>query len=130
MKNTTIKIENHVSSIQFDLTSNNTKDNDKVRRALVYRFFDYYNTMRVIGAKGFKASEPFKISFVVEGKIAFTTTNCTTQAQTTLKLINTSKGRGKFEMRLSNLIALAQRMNVVDADEIIKEVERTLLSEK
>jgi hypothetical protein len=130
MKNTTIKIENHVSSIQFDLTSNTTKDNDKVRRALVYRFFDYYNTMRVIGAKGFKASEPFVITFVVNGKIAFTSTQCTTQAQTTLKLINTPKGRGKFEMRLSNLIALAQRMNVVDADEIIKEVERTLLTEK
>jgi hypothetical protein len=128
MKNTTIKIENHESSIQFDLTTNNTKDNAKVRRALVYRFFDYYNTMRVIGAKGFKASEPFKISFVVDGKISFCTTQCTTQAQTTLKLINTPKGRGKFEMRFENLVALAQRMGVTDTDEVIKQAEVMLMA--
>jgi hypothetical protein len=130
MKNTTIKIENHESSIQFDLTTNNTKDDAKVRRALVYRFFDYYNTMRIIGAKGFKASEPFKISFVVDGKIAFTTTQCTTQAQTTLKLINNPKGRAKFEMRLDNIIALAQRLGVNSTEQVIKQVEETLMAVK
>lgn len=127
MKNTQIKIENNGTFIKFDLDTNNTKDNNKVRRALVYRFFDYYNTMRVLGAKGFKGNVPFVIDILIDGQLQFTSAKLTTQVQTRLKLINNPKGRAKFEFSLDTIIAMAQRFEVSNADAIIKDVATRLL---
>jgi len=127
MKNTQIKIENNGTFIKFDLDTNNTKDNNKVRRALVYRFFDYYNTMRVLGAKGFKGNEPFVVTILIDGQLQFTSANLTTQVQTRLKLINNPKGRERFDFALDTIIAMAQRFESTNVDAIIKDVATRLL---
>jgi hypothetical protein len=53
MKNTEIIISNNGSEIKFNLESSNGKSTYKVQKALVYRFMDYYDTLRAVRSKSF-----------------------------------------------------------------------------
>lgn len=125
-KTTSIRIANNGSSINFDLETSNGKSIAKVQKALVYRFFDYYDTLRGVGSKCFKATEPFNIRMEVNG-VTLWDTKMSIQAEAKLKLINTPKGRTMFEQRLERIIAFALRCSHMSTDEIIKDVEARLL---
>ncbi len=129
MKNTQIKIENNGSTIEFNLESANGKSHAKVQKALVYRFMDYYDTLRSVGSKCFKGSEPFVVSMQINGVTMWDTSVLSVKAQTRLKLINTPKGRRAFESRLEALVSFAIRTQETNTDAIIKDVEQRLLSE-
>lgn len=121
MKNQTniISISNNGTSIKFELSTSKAKEQKHIEKALVYRFFDYYDTLRSCGAKAFKANQPFVISMEING-VQLWDSSLNVHAQTTLKLINTPKGRGMFEMRLSAIIAWCNRQQVNSAEEIVK----------
>ena len=103
MKNTQITISNNGSQIKFNLESSNGKSIAKVQKALVYRFMDYYDTLRAVGSKSFKATEPFNIKMHINGVMLWDT-KMSVQAEAKLKLINTPKGRAMFELRLERII--------------------------
>lgn len=128
MKNTNIKIENNGTFIEFNLETANGKSHSKVQKALVYRFFDYYDTLRSVGSKCFKGSEPFAISMHINGVTMWDTSVLSVKAQTRLKLINTAKGRRAFESRLEALVGFALRTQETNTDAIIKDVEERLMS--
>jgi len=133
MKNISIRIANNGSNIKFDLEVSPSKSMQVVQRALVYQFFDYYDTMRRIKAAGFKATEPFNVSMVIDGvQLWDTAVDCSVEAQARLKLINTPKGRGNFEYNLTELIALTVRLKVAgnDTKAIIKSVNERLMTAK
>lgn len=126
MKNTQITISNNGSEVKFSLETTNGKSIAKVQKALVYRFMDYYDTLRSVGAKSFKATEPFNIALDVNGVMLWDT-KMSMQAQAKLKLINTPKGRASFEARLERIIAFAVRTQNLDTDGIISDFESRLL---
>lgn len=128
MKNVSIEIRNAGMSIKFDLEVSPSKSHAKVQRALVYQFFDYYDTIRRIGAVGFKANEPFNVAMRIDGVKLWDTAQCSVQAQARLKLINTPKGRGAFEYRLGELVSYTLRAQNSNVDNIIKELEVRLLT--
>jgi hypothetical protein len=128
MKNTNIKIENNGTFIEFNLETTNGKSMGKVQKALVYRFFDYYDTLRSVGSKCFKGSEPFVISLHINGVSMWDTSVLDVKAQARLKLINNPKGRRAFESRLEALIGFAIRTKETNTDTIIKDVEERLMS--
>ena len=117
-KSTKITIANNGASISFDLDTANGKSIAKIQRALVLRFFDYYDTMRAIKAKGFKATEPFNISMHVNNVCKWNTGSLDMRAQATLKLQNTVKGRAMYESRLNRLVGFALRSQETDPDKI------------
>ena len=123
MKNTTITIENNGARIQFSLDTARGKSISKIQKALVLRFFDYYDTMRAIKAKGFKATEPFNVSMQVNNVLTWSTGSLGMEAQATLKLQNTVAGRIRYEQKLNRLIGFAIRSNETDVDKINKELE-------
>jgi hypothetical protein len=125
-KTTSIRIANNGTFINFDLESTNSKSISKVQKALVYRFFDYYDTLRAVGSKCFKATEPFNISMQINGVVMWDT-KVSTQLEAKLKLINTPKGRAMFDGRLTNIIGFAIRCANMGTDEIIKDAEERLL---
>lgn len=126
MKNTQIIISNNGTQIKFDLETSNSKSIQKIQKALVYRFMDYYDTLRAVGSKSFKATEPFNIKMHINGVMLWDT-KMSVDAQAKLKLINTPKGRAMFELRLERIIAFAIRTQESDTDKIIKDVEARLL---
>lgn len=130
-KTTTISIQNNGLSMNFDLETSSQKSDSKIQKALVYRFLDYYDVMRSVKAKGFKATEPFNIKIVSGGKLLIDTTDevvFTATMRATLKLINTPKGRVTFEGRLSQFIALAIRVSTLTTpEEITKDAQERLL---
>lgn len=128
MRNSTLKIENNGTFIQFDVETSNSKSFKKVQYNLVLRFFDWYDTMRRIGAKGFKATEPFKLSMVINNAVVWDTTRMSVEAQARLKLQNTIKGRGRFEYNLTELVALMGRLQEKDIDTFNAEAEKRLLA--
>lgn len=125
-KLTSIRIANNGSSIKFDLETSNGKSMQKIQKALVYRFFDYYDTLRAVGSKCFKATEPFNIVMLANG-VTLWDTKMSIEAEAKLKLINTPKGRAMFEKRLERIIAFALRCANMSTDEIIADVETRLL---
>lgn len=129
MKNTTLKIENNGTFIQFDLSTQKNKSNKKIQHLLVLRFFDWYDTMRSIGAKGFKATEPFKLTMKIDDAIVWDSGRMGIQAQAKLKLTNTPKGRGRFEYRLNRIVGFLDRVNTNNHEEYVEKVEKALLSE-
>ena len=126
MKNTQNVISNNGTQIKFDLETSNGKSIAKVQKALVYRFMDYYDTLRSVGSKCFKATEPFNIKMNVNGVMLWDT-KMSIKAEAKLKLINTPKGRAMFERRLTNIIGFAIRCQESDTHTIIKDVEKRLL---
>ena len=125
MKNTQIIISNNGTQIKFDLETSNGKSISKVQKALVYRFMDYYDTLRSVGSKSFKATEPFNIKMNVNGVMLWDT-KMSIEAEAKLKLINTPKGRYMFERRLANIIGFAIRCQESDTDTIIKTIGERL----
>ncbi len=130
MKHISIQIRNAGMDIKFDLEVSASKSHAKVQRALVYQFFDYYDTMRRIKAVGFKATEPFNVAMHVDGVKLWDTAKCSVQAQAKLKLINNPKGRSVFESRLGDIVSLSLRMQESSADAIIKSVQERLMTAK
>ena len=128
MKNSTLKIENNGTFIQFDLETSNGKSLKKIQHALVLRFFDWHDTMKSIGAKAFKATVPFIVSMTINDAVVWDTGAMHVKAQAKLKLTNTPKGRGMFEYRLTELIKLAARQSETDVDTTIEVLEERLLS--
>lgn len=128
MKNVSIEIRNAGLSIKFDLEVSASKSLEKVQRALVYRFFDYYDTMKRIGAKGFKATEPMQIALKIDGAKKWDSVTFSVEAQARLKLNNTPKSRGKFEYNLGELVALSLRMNETNEDKIVKQLTERLMA--
>jgi len=122
MKNTTITIENNGARIEFSLDTARGKSISKIQKALVLRFFDYYDTMRAIKAKGFKASEPFNVSMQVNNVMQWSTGSLDMNAQATLKLQNTVAGRIRYEQKLNRLIGFAIRSTETNVDVINKEL--------
>jgi len=128
MKNSTLKIENNGTFIKFDVETSNGKSISKIQHNLVLRFFDWHDTMRSIGAKAFKSSEPFKVTMLIDNAVVWDTSRMNVEAQTKLKLQNTPKGRGMFEYRLNLLVGLMGRLSNSDIDSYTKEAEERLLA--
>ena len=128
MKNVTLKIENNGTFIEFDLSTANNKSNKKIQHLLVLRFFDWYDTMRSIGAKGFKANQPFKLTMKIDKAIVWDSGQMGVTAQARLKLINNPKGRGKFEYSLNKIIGYIDRTKMRNEDKYIEMLEENLLS--
>lgn len=127
-KQTKIIISNNGAQISFELESADSKSIMRIQQALVLRFFDYYDTMRAIGAKGFKATEPFLISMHVEGVTKWDTGTLTMEAQARLKLTNNVAGRLRYESRLSRLVGFALRSTETCPDKINKTLTAQLLT--
>ena len=127
MKNVTLKIENNGTFIEFDLSTAKNKSNKKIQHLLVLRFFDWYDTMRAIGAKVFKANQPFKLTMKIDKAVVWDSGQMGVTAQARLKLINTPKGRGNFEYSLNKIIAYVERTKINDIDKAIEKAEKELL---
>lgn len=128
MKNSTLKIENNGTFIKFDVETSNGKSHKKIAHALVLRFFDWHDTMRSIGAKGFKASEPFKLTMLINDAVVWDTGRMNVEAQARLKLINNPKGRGMFEKRLNKIVAYMGRASMDNIDQATEVLEENLMS--
>lgn len=116
------------TSIEFEL-SHFKAEGEKVRRALVLRFMDYYDTLRNVGAKGFKGSEPFDITMKSGSVVVFNTATLSTEARTRLKLTNTPKGRTLFMNRLDALVGFMQRCDdLTTVEQVTDKLEAMLLT--
>ena len=128
MKNSTLKIENNGTFIKFDGETSNGNSNKKIAHALVLRFFDWHDTMRSIGAKGFKANQPFKVTMLINDAVVWDTGRMNIEAQAKLKLINNPKGRAAFEGRLNTLVAYMGRASMDNIDQVTEMLEENLMS--
>jgi hypothetical protein len=126
-KKSKITIENNGVSIDFTINHQGKEDGQKVRRALVLRFMDYYDTMRQVRASGFKASEPFQITMSTGSRVLFNTATLSMDARAKLKLQNTPQGRVRFMTRLDILVAFMQRCEGASVDNTIDTLESLLL---
>ena len=125
MKNTEIIISNNGSEIKFNLESSNGKSTYKVQKALVYRFMDYYDTLRAVRSKSFKGNEPFVVQMKINGVLIYDT-RWSIEAQLSLKLVNNPKGRVRFMENLSHAIGLAIRLQKTNVEEVIEDTEERL----
>jgi hypothetical protein len=126
-KSISIRISNNGTFINFDLEASKGASIQRVQKALVYRFFDFYDTMRGVGAKAFKATMPFNIAMKIDGVVLWDT-SVSTHLEAKLKLINNPKGRHKFETRLTKIMEFAIRCaNQPNPEKIIEDVEQRLL---
>lgn len=122
MQTSNIKIQNNGTYWDFTFEHSNNRTDERLCKRMVYEFMAYYDLCRRIKAKGFKATLPFDITIVREGKQVLDTRYLKTEARMTLKLINNAKGRQMFIGRMLDIADYAMRPTTD------KELEKKLLA--
>lgn len=121
MKNlTTLTIGN--TSTFLTLSVNNNKSKGYAMRELTTKFLAWYDTMRFVGAKTFKANKPLEVKFSVNNKVIFNSeAEVVAHGKATLKIQNTPDGRRRFEARLERLVSFVLMLSDVESEDNYKE---------
>lgn len=121
MKNVT-KLTIGNDSTFLTLQVNNNKSKGYAMRELTTKFLAWYDTMRFVGAKTFKANKPLEIKFTVNNKVIFNSeAEAIAHGKAMLKIQNTPQGRKRFEARLERLVSFVLSLSDVDSESNYKE---------
>jgi hypothetical protein len=123
MQTSKVIVSNNGTQWEFVLEHSHNRSFDRLRNRFAYEFMAYYDLLRKIKAKGFKATLPFNFKIIRDEKIVLDTTSLRIEAQLTLKMQNNEVGRARFINKLKDISDYANRPTSE------KELEDKLLGE-
>lgn len=123
METSKVIVSNNGTEWNFVLEHSNNRSHDRLRNRFAYEFMAYYDLLRKVKAKGFKATQPFDFKIIRNETVVLDTMSLSIEARLTLKLINNETGRARFINKLKHISDYAHR----PTNE--KELENKLLGE-
>lgn len=131
---TSVYIVQEATGLSYELSFDVAKDSTITAKQFVFgampKFFNYVYTMRSLGAKGVKLSEPFAV-VVKQGKNVVFRSNNVDENQfvneafgAKLKLQNTWEGRKRFAERINVLLEyVEQKFGPITFDQLIDSIQ-------
>jgi len=116
---TKVYIVQSSTGLCYELSFENSNDSKIDAKTFIYgalpRFFSYVHTMKGVGAKGAKLSEPFAVKVVSKNKVLVDTQNIDENPHVSeafgakLKLSNNWEGRRRFAERIRLILEHAEQ---------------------
>jgi hypothetical protein len=103
-------VSNNGAEWTFTLEHSDNRNNDRLRNRFAYEFMAYYDLLRKVKSKGFKATLPFHFKITKDDKVVLDTqSKVLIEAGVMLKLQNSEIGRVRFMNKLKHISDYAHR---------------------